>query len=90
MKKQVIITLALCACTLGAWGNVVTGVAAIPDGYYNGVSGLSSSEAILDALFAKIKGHTVIGYNGLEPYYEYTDLYSDTICQTHQKKSRNL
>ena len=79
MKKQLIITLALCACTLGAWGNVVTGVAAIPDGYYNGVSGLSSSEAILDALFAKIKGHTVIGYNGLEPYYEYTDLYSDTI-----------
>lgn len=79
MKKQLIITLALCACALGVWGNVVTGVAAIPDGYYNGVSGLSSSEAILDALFAKIKGHTVIGYNGLEPYYEYTDLYSDTI-----------
>ena len=59
--------------------NVVTGQAAIPDGYYSGVDGKSSAESILDALFAKIKDHTVISYNALEDYYEQTDFYSDTV-----------
>ena len=59
--------------------NVVTGQAAIPDGYYSGVDGKSSAESILDALFAKIKGHTVISYSALEDYYEQTDFYSDTV-----------
>ena len=62
-----------------AFANVVTGVAAIPDNYYVGVDGKSSSEAILDALFARIKDHTVINYKSLEPYYEQTDFYADTV-----------
>ena len=65
--------------SVSASANVVTGQAAIPDGYYNGVDGKSSADAILDALFSKIQGHTVINYNSLENYYDKTDMYSDTI-----------
>ena len=65
--------------SISASANVVTGQAAIPDGYYNGVDGKSSADAILDALFSKIQGHTVINYNSLENYYDKTDMYSDTI-----------
>ena len=80
MKKQVIITLALCACTLGAWGNVVTGVAAIPDGYYNGVSGKKGADNILNALQTCITtGYNEISYKGLEPHYLKTDFYADTL-----------
>ena len=61
------------------WANVVTGVAQVPEGYYNGVDGKSSASAILDALFTKISGHTVIAYKSLEPYYAQTDMYADTI-----------
>ena len=59
--------------------NVITGQAKIPDNYYNGVDGKKTPVSILDALYDIIKNHTVIGYSGLEPYYEQTDLYSDTI-----------
>ncbi|MBR5677208.1 MAG: endonuclease [Paludibacteraceae bacterium] len=80
MKKQVIITLALCACALGAWGNVVTGVAAIPDGYYNGVSGKKGADNILNALQTCITtGYNEIAYKGLEPHYLKTDFYADTL-----------
>ena len=80
MKKQLIITLALCACTLGAWGNVVTGVAAIPDGYYNGVSGKKGADNILNALQTCITtGYNEIAYKGLEPHYLKTDFYADTL-----------
>ena len=80
MKKQVIITLALCACALGAWGNVVTGVAAIPDGYYNGVSGKKGADNILNALQTCITtGYNEISYKGLEPHYLKTDFYADTL-----------
>ena len=44
------------------WANVVTGEAHVPDGYYAGVDGKSSPNAILDALFSRIQGHTVINY----------------------------
>ena len=77
MKKYFFITL-LCAAQ-AVVANVVTGVAAIPDGYYDGVNRLSSSDAILDALFNCIKGHNVISYSALEAYYEKTDFYADTV-----------
>ena len=80
MKKHIlslfIAVFAFCGLTQA---NVVTGQAAIPDGYYSGVDGKSSAESILDALFAKIKDHTVIAYGALEDYYEQTDFYSDTV-----------
>ena len=80
MKKHIlslfIAVFVFCGLTQA---NVVTGQAAIPDGYYSGVDGKSSAESILDALFAKIKGHTVISYSALEGYYEQTDFYSDTV-----------
>lgn len=61
------------------YANVITGVAAVPENYYIGVDGKSSSDAILDALFSKISGHTVINYKNLEDYYEQTDFYADTV-----------
>lgn len=79
MKKQFFLFLVLCACSLGTQANVVTGVAAIPDGYYDGVNGKSTSESVLDALFDKIKGHTVISYDDLEDYYEQIDFSGDTV-----------
>jgi len=79
MKKQFFLFLVLCVWSLGTWANVVTGVAAIPDGYYDGVDGKSSSDAVLDALFDKIKGHTIISYDDLEDYYEKTDFTGDTV-----------
>ena len=79
MRKHFILFFALFVWTQAGWANVVTGQAAIPDRYYNGVDHLSSSEAILDALFDQIKGHTVINYKNLEPYYEQTDFYGDTV-----------
>ena len=80
MKKH-ILSLFIAVFVFGGLtqANVVTGQAAIPDGYYSGVDGKSSAESILDALFAKIKDHTVISYNALEDYYEQTDFYSDTV-----------
>lgn len=64
---------------LSLWANVVTGVAAIPAGYYSGVDGKNSADAILDALFSRIKNHNVIAYKNLEPYYQQTDFYNDTL-----------
>lgn len=79
MKKHIYSLLALLFIAQISFANVITGQAAIPDGYYNGIDGKSSADAILDALFSKIQGHTVISYSNLEPYYEQTDMYSDTI-----------
>ena len=59
--------------------NVVTGVAAIPAGYYSGVDGKNSADAILSALNARITNHTVVNYSALEDYYPQTDVYADTI-----------
>jgi len=59
--------------------NVITGVAAVPDGYYNNVNSKKNADNILDALHQIIDNHTVISYAGLEPYYEQTDFYSDTL-----------
>lgn len=59
--------------------NVITGVAAIPDGYYNNVEGKKNADNILDALCDIIDGHNAVSYAGLEPYYEQTDFYADTL-----------
>jgi len=37
------------------------------------------NDAILEGLNALIKNHTVIAYKSLEPYYERTDFYGDTL-----------
>lgn len=79
MKRHIISILTVFIIIPFSYANVVTGVAAIPDGYYASVDHLSSSEAILDALHDKIKNHNVIAYRSLEAYYEQTDFYSDTV-----------
>ena len=77
--------LPIFACLLSAMfcaqvqANVITGVAAIPTGYYNDVNGKSGADNILNALNGIIKSHTVLNYNALEDYYERTDFYGDTL-----------
>ena len=63
-----------------AFGDVITGVAAIPDGYYDGVSGKKGADNILNALNTCIsKDYNEISYKALEPHYLNTDFYSDTL-----------
>ena len=78
MRKKILIVL-LAALSVSAFGNVVTGEAAVPEGYYDGVDGKKNADAILNALCSIIDDHHVISYAGLEPYYEQTDFYSDTL-----------
>ena len=59
--------------------NVVTGVAAIPENYYYDVNGKKNADAILNTLCSIIDDHNVINYQALEPYYEQTDFYNDTL-----------
>ena len=82
MKKHFLPLISFCALILSAQitiANVPTGVAAIPDGYYSSVETKSTPNTILDALYAKIQGHTVIGYDNLENYYEQIDFTGDTV-----------
>ena len=65
--------------SITTFANVVTGVAAIPENYYYDVNGKKNADAILNALNDIIDNHTVIAYAGLEPYYEQTDFYNDTL-----------
>lgn len=67
------------AVCIPAFANVVVGEAAIPDNYYYDVNGKKNADAILDALCEIIDDHTVIAYSGLEPYYEQTDFYADSL-----------
>ena len=76
---QLPIIFALCLFVGQAKANVVTGVAAIPENYYNDVDGKKNADAILNTLCSIIDDHTVISYSGLEPYYEQTDFYADTL-----------
>ena len=62
-----------------AKANVITGQASIPTNYYNAVDGKTNADNILNALNGIIKDHTVIAYKSLEPYYEQTDFYADTL-----------
>lgn len=79
MKKHLYILLTFCLFTQVGLANVITGKAAIPDNYYKGVDGKFGADNILDALNSIIDGHTVINYDGLEPYYKLTDFYADTV-----------
>ena len=71
--------LALLMVAQVSFANVITGVAAVPTGYYNDVDTKKGADNILKALNSIISGHTVINYDGLEPYYEQTDFYADTL-----------
>ena len=81
MRKIVLCLLSFIVavlCPLSA--NVITGVAAIPDGYYDGVSGKKGADNILNALQTCIsRDYNEISYKGLEPHYLHTDFYSDTL-----------
>lgn len=79
MKKGVLILCALCLLAQWSVANVITGKAAIPENYYSGVDGKIGADNILSALNAIIDNHTVINYDGLEPYYQQTDFYGDTL-----------
>ena len=65
MKKHLF--LAFCVlCFVSVRANVIEGVAAIPEGYYDGVSGKKSPDAILDALQICIsRDYNEISYKGL-------------------------
>lgn len=78
MRKSLLF-IVLCTWSLCTWSNVVVGVAAIPENYYYDVNGKKNADAILTALCSIIDNHTVIAYSGLEPYYEQTDFYNDTL-----------
>lgn len=73
------ILFALCLFFGQANANVIVGQAAIPENYYYDVNGKKNADAILNALCDIIDDHTVIAYSGLEPYYEQTDFYNDTL-----------
>lgn len=50
--------------------------AAIPSGYYDSCEG-KTGEALLNALYSKIKGHTVVSYKGLWTLYKTSDTDSN-------------
>lgn len=78
MRKYIVVILALVA-QMG-WANVVTGVAAIPDGYYDGVDGKKGADNILNALQTCIsRDYNEISYSSLEEHYLKTDFYADTL-----------
>lgn len=80
MKRTISIVFCFCAlCFVQASANVITGQAAIPTGYYADVDGKKGADNILNALNEIIDDHTVIAYKSLEPYYEQTDFYADTL-----------
>lgn len=79
-KIKSILLLALLWFAQISYANVITGKAAIPDGYYDGVSGKKGADNILNALNTCIsKDYNEISYKGLEPHYLNTDFYSDTL-----------
>jgi len=84
MNKHILIVAIWTLGAVSAFANVVTGVAAIPDGYYDGVSGKKSPDAILTALNTCIsRNYNEISYKGLEPHYLKTDFYADTLWDVY-------
>ena len=80
--RKVLYSVSVAVCLLysiATFANVVIGVAAIPENYYYDVDGKKNADVILNALNGIIDNHTVIAYSGLEPYYEQTDFYNDTL-----------
>ena len=78
INHKLAIVLALFVAQV-TFANVVVGVAEVPQNYYATVDGKKNADAILNALCAIIDDHTVISYAGLEPYYEQTDFYADSL-----------
>ena len=80
MRKYIFSLVALIFLAQSVVANVITGVAAIPEGYYDGVDGQKTPAAILSALQTCIsKDYNEISYKGLEPHYLNTDFYADTL-----------
>jgi len=77
--RKVLYSVFCLLCSVSIYANVVVGVAAIPENYYYDVDGKKNADVILNALNGIIDNHTVIAYSGLEPYYEQTDFYNDTL-----------
>ncbi len=73
MRNKSFILLTFAVCT------ALSVFAEIPSHYYDGVESKKGSDNILNALNARITNHTVIGYDGLEPYYFRTDFRADTL-----------
>jgi len=78
MRKQLYILAFLCLAQVAS-ANVIIGDAAVPEHYYDAVNNKKNADNILEALCGIIDNHTVISYSGLEPYYEQTDFYADTL-----------
>lgn len=80
MKRTSSILLFCALFLLQAQANVVTGIAQVPDGYYNAVDGKKGADNILNALQTCISAnYNEISYKGLEPHYLKTDFYADTL-----------
>lgn len=79
MKKIALFVLCL-LCSVSLFANVIEGVAAIPEGYYDDVNGKKTPATILSALQTCIsRNYKTISYDGLEPHYQQTDFYADTL-----------
>ena len=83
MRKYIVIFV-LSFLAQAVFANVITGVAAIPAGYYDGVSGKKGADNILNALNVCIsKDYNEISYSALESHYLNTDFYADTLWDTY-------
>lgn len=83
MRKYLYSVLCI-LCSISISANVIQGEAVIPDGYYDGVSGKKTPDAILDALQLCIsKNYNEINYKALEVHYLNTDFYADTLWDVY-------
>ena len=82
--RKILYSVLCILCPVSITANVVTGVAAIPSGYYNDVNGKKGADNILNALQTCIsRNYNEISYKGLEPHYLNTDFYSDTLWDVY-------
>ena len=82
--RKILYSVLCILCSVSITANVVTGVAAIPNGYYNDVNGKKGADNILNALQTCIsRNYNEISYKGLEPHYLNTDFYSDTLWDVY-------
>ena len=82
--RKILYSVLCILCSVSITANVVTGVAAIPSGYYNDVNGKKGADNILNALQTCIsRNYNEISYKGLEPHYLNTDFYSDTLWDVY-------
>lgn len=82
--RKVLISILCVLYSVSLFANVVEGVAAIPDGYYDEVDGKATPASILSALQTCIsRNYNEISYKGLEPHYLNTDFYADTLWDVY-------